>query len=52
MAIVQSMKPVPSKTFDAIADHYQHQFVQGFHKADILIDVFDRYDNEAAERTR
>ena len=46
MAVLQSMKPSTTDTFDKHASSYMSTMLKGFEKAHTVIDVFDRYDNE------
>ena len=40
------MKPATGSTFDDLSSNYISSLVNGFSKADTLIDVFDRYDDK------
>ena len=56
MAVIQMMPGNTFRTFDDLAAAYLRHVMKGFDKANTVIDVFDRYDNnesvKSAERNR
>ena len=56
MSIIQATSGDRFNTFDDLGEHYLNQLLLGFHTADTVVDVFDRYDVpdsiKSAERYR